>query len=259
MARIRSPGYPNTSLEQVIDAASKIHAEDRQHPVDRETAAKHMGFSGLSGASDRALSALLHFGLAEKVRKGELRVTDLALKIIHPNDAAERRQALHEAGFSPELFKELRERYPESPPSRETLTSYLSRSGFASAAISPASRAYLETCAFLQREGAYDLTESDHFGETVSSSEDGDAAQTKAESANTPTPEGHIYGGSTRSTPFKQGRELMLNEPYLDVRGTREVHIEGVFNREGLEALENTIVALKLLLKAQPPEEASEH
>ena len=37
MARIRSPGYPNASLEQVIEFASKVHSEDRQHPVDRET------------------------------------------------------------------------------------------------------------------------------------------------------------------------------------------------------------------------------
>ena len=157
MARIRSPGYPNVSLEQVIDNAGKVHLQDRQHPVDRATVALHLGFSGLSGAADRALSALLHFGLMEKVKKGELRVTDLALRIIHPSEPNERREALYEAAFAPELFKELRARYPQTPPSRDSLSSYLSRSGFASAAIPAATKAYLETCYFLQREHAYDL------------------------------------------------------------------------------------------------------
>lgn len=248
MARIRSPGYPNTSLEQMIDSAAKIHAEDRQHPVDRETAAKHMGFSGLSGASDRALSALLHFGLAEKVRKGELRVTDLALRIIHPNDSQERREALHEAAFSPELFRELRERYPEAPPSRDTLSSYLSRSGFASAAISPATRAYLETCAFLQREGAYD-SRLDHQAAML----DGEAESDDIENSNFVDV---VFEETAKNNKFESGtqrrinsRELALNEPYLDVRGTREVHIEGIFDRAGLDVLENTIAALKMLLK----------
>ena len=104
MARIRSPGYPNASLEQVIENVGKVHQQDRQHPVDRCAVALHLGFSGLSGAADRALSALLHYNLMEKVRKGELRVTDLALRILHPSDPSERRQALYEAvgkGFVP--------------------------------------------------------------------------------------------------------------------------------------------------------------
>lgn len=156
MARIRSPGYPSFPLEQVIEFATKIHSQDRQHPVDRETAARHMGFSGLSGTSDRALSALMHYNLIERVKKGELRVTDVALRMIHPDSPAERRAALHDAGFAPGLFKELRERYPGEPPSRDSLSSYLSRSGFASAAIPAATKSYLETCYFLQRLGAYE-------------------------------------------------------------------------------------------------------
>lgn len=161
MARVRSPAYPGHSLSDTIEYARKIHAEDRQHPVDRGVAAQHMGFSGLTGTSDRALSSLLHYGLAEKAGKGEIRVTDLALKILHPDNEAERREALNEAGFSPQLFQELRKRYPGNPPAPSNLESYLSREGFASAAIGPATRAYLETCRFLEQERAY---ESDGAG-----------------------------------------------------------------------------------------------
>jgi hypothetical protein len=115
-----------------------------------------MGFTGLSGTSDRALSALMHYGLAERVGKGEIRVTDLALSAIHPESLMERRAALREAGFNPTLFRELRDRYPGPPPSLGSLSSYLSRENFAPAAIAPAAKAYLETCQFLQREQAYE-------------------------------------------------------------------------------------------------------
>lgn len=156
MARIRSPRYPNSGLEETIEMIRKIHDEDRQHPISREVAARHMGFSGISGTSDRALAALLHYGLAEKAVKGEIRVSPLALKILHPDSEAERREALNIAGFLPELFQNLRARYPDLPPSAASLESFLSREGFAPAAIRPAAKAYLETCQFLQRNGAYE-------------------------------------------------------------------------------------------------------
>lgn len=244
MARIRSPGYPNTSLEHVIEFASKIHGEDRQHPVDRSTAARHIGFSGLSGTSDRALSALLHFGLTEKVKKGELRVTDLALRIIHPTDLGERRTALHEAGFSPELFKELRERYPESPPSRDSLSSYLSRSGFASAAIPAATKAYLETCYFLQREHAYDLGVA-----APRMAPESEPVEQELEPIMTPaaTPAPAVSAGGLRT--LMSNRTLVPNEVYLDIRGSHEVHIEGILDYDGLIELEEKLKALKMLVK----------
>lgn len=164
MARVRSPAYPAHNLSEVIEYTKKIHDADRQHPVPREIAAHHMGFSGITGTSDRALSSLFHYGLAEKVAKGEIRITDLALRIIHPESEDERRGALNDAAFSPQLFQELRRRYPDRPPTSATLGSFLSREGFASAAINPASKAFLETCRFLQQEGAY---ESDGDGVEV--------------------------------------------------------------------------------------------
>lgn len=156
MARVRSPAYPAHHIGEAIEYARKIHDADRQHPVPREVAAQHMGFSGITGTSDRALSSILHYGLVEKVVKGEIRVTDLALRIMHPDSDDERREALNESAFNPQLFQELRRRYPGRPPAAATLESYLTRGGFAAAAVGPASKAFLETCRFLQQEGAYE-------------------------------------------------------------------------------------------------------
>jgi hypothetical protein len=249
MARVRSPGYPNAALPEVIEFARLIHEADRQHPVSREVAAQHMGFSGSTGSSDRAISALMHFGLAEKVVKGEIRVTDLALRIIHPDSAEERRAALREAAFRPDLFQELRERYPGPPPSASTLASYLSRSNFAGAAIGPASKAYLETCYYLQREHAYE-------------SEDGPSSD-RAESAPV-TREEPITVHETQSAAIAAARQmavqprgdLPLNSPNFDIRGGTVVHVEGLLDLQGLADLEKSIAALKMLLKPRTVEAA---
>ena len=245
MTRIRSRGYPNQSLEQVIENTRKVHEADRQHPVDRETIARHLGFGGLSGASDRALSALLHYGLMEKVKKGELRVTDLALAIIHPHNDDERRRALFEAGFSPDLFQELRERYPESPPSRESLSSYLSRSGFATAAIPAATKAFLETCSFLQRERAYDLGVASPEPEPESAYPDQETTM-QPQSTTVPT----ATSASMAMSPMQRVStipSLDLNKINMDIRGD-QVMISGLLDIKGLRLLKKRIESLESLI-----------
>lgn len=253
MKRIRSPGYPSCSLLEAIEYINKIHAQDRQHPVDRSIAARHLGFSGISGTSDRALSALIHYGLAEKMHKGEIRVSDRALAIIHPHSPEEQREALRTAGFAPDLFKELRQRYPGPPPSREALSSFLSREGFGAAAIGPASKAYLETCYYLQREKAYESGSFSEIPEAESLSDE-EKQQLQADNRDSrgampitsiaPTPEG-----------LSSKRGLLLNQIHMNVKGNKEVHIEGILDYRGLLLLEKKLIALKMLLEPNESEE----
>jgi len=244
MARVRSPAYPNASISDVIEYARKIYEEERRNPVSREVAVTHMGFSGTTGSSDRALSALFHFGLAEKVVKGELRVTDLAIQLLHPDSQNERREALREAAFRPELFKELRERYPGEPPSAAALGSYLSRQGFAAAAIGPASRAYLETCYFLQREGAYK-------SESVREEESADSAPSHAREES-PKMQTHQNPPPAPPPTAPPPTDLHLNETNFDIRGLT-VRVEALVDYEGLTLLEEQIKGLRILLKAKKP------
>ena len=70
MTRTNSPPHPSMSLPKAIDAVGKIFAADRRNPIDRDVAARHIGYTGKNGASDKALAGLTHFGLVEKVGKG---------------------------------------------------------------------------------------------------------------------------------------------------------------------------------------------
>lgn len=155
MARSNSPGYPNLSLPKAITAARKIFDADRRSPIDRVTAAKHIGYSGQSGASDKALASLAHYGLTEKTGKGEVRVSQLALDIIHPPQGSNPARFLLDAGMKPQIFKDIRTRFG-AHVSEEALKSFLVRENFQNVAIAPVMNAYYETCRFLEQEKAFE-------------------------------------------------------------------------------------------------------
>jgi hypothetical protein len=155
MARVHSPGYPQFGLQKAIVSVKRIFDADRRSAIDRAAAAKHIGYSGQSGAADKALATLAHYGLVEKAGKGELKVSQLAVDIIHPDPAADRKAALVEAAFTPQVFADLRERFG-THFSETALESYLLRANFQNIAIRPVIKSYSETCSFLEQEKAFE-------------------------------------------------------------------------------------------------------
>lgn len=155
-SRQRSPNYPNLSLPDAIARVRRVFDADRQVPLEREVVARHMGYSGLSGASDKTIGSIMQYGLLERVGKGEVRVSQVAMDIFHPETDDERRQALHAAAFAPPLFRALREKFPHGAPSQDAMRSHLVRQGFLDRAIPPVMSAYTETCQYLQQENAWE-------------------------------------------------------------------------------------------------------
>lgn len=154
MARSQSPGYPNFALPKGIELARKIFSADRRNPIDREVAAKHLGYVGLSGASDKILGSLAHYNLLERAGKGQVRVTQTAVDILHPATPSGKKDALQLAAFSPSIFAEIRDHFSDGPPSEHALKSWLMREEFLDRAILPVTKAYLGTCLFLEQERA---------------------------------------------------------------------------------------------------------
>jgi len=155
MATGKSPRYPNFSLRQAVQRAEKVFKEDRRNPIDREVAAKHMGYTRTSGASDKAIGTMTQYGLFERVGKGEIKVSQLAVDILHPDNDVQYKQAIARAAFSPPLFKALKTKFPDGV-SVEALRSYLVRENFLDRAISPIISAFTDTCAFLKQENAFE-------------------------------------------------------------------------------------------------------
>ena len=145
MARVRSPNYPALSLPAAIERIRTLQGLEGKNPVPREVIAKHLGFGGLNGASATVLSALAKYGLLEAVDDGEAKVTELAMTILFPHEAAEKQEALQKAAFRPVLFAKLREKWPDRAPTEESLRSYLIREGFSSTAAEQVIQFYRET------------------------------------------------------------------------------------------------------------------
>lgn len=147
--KLRSPRYPSAGLREAEGWARRIFERDGLHPLDRESAAKHIGYTSLNGASAGALASLKQYGLTADAGKGLLRLTPLAIDILLPDSDEIRREALATAAFKPELFAALRDRFPERLPSETNLRAHLLRQHFTSAAIKSVVPAYLGTCEYL--------------------------------------------------------------------------------------------------------------
>jgi hypothetical protein len=143
-------------LSDSIDRAKKIEATYRTSAADRGDAAKLIGFRTLSGPANKTLAALASYGLVERAGTGMLRVTPLAQSIIHPRSEVEKREALLEAAQTPQLFREIREQFPDLPvPPEAGVITHLNRAGFNPNAVPKAAKAFLETARYVEQIGEW--------------------------------------------------------------------------------------------------------
>lgn len=155
MARVRSPNYPAISLGEALDRLQPLFDKAQTRLISREQAVEAMGYDGLHGASLGAISAVLKYGLLEKV-DNQVRVSERGMSIIAPQSDEERRTAIQEAAFDPPLFSELRERFFGKMPPDDRLRSFLLRKNFSSGALDRVLRSYRETIGLVTEEaGGY--------------------------------------------------------------------------------------------------------
>ena len=172
--RRQRPFYPQPIVSKHATSrgsgfVSKIERPYRSSVVDREVAAKLIGYSGSTGPANAALAALATYGLVERAGKGQLRVTPRARAILHASDERERTENLLAAAYEPDLFREIRDRFEGiAVPPEEGVITYLNRQGFNPTAVRPAAKAFLQTMVYVEelrgseshRNGASDRAES---------------------------------------------------------------------------------------------------
>lgn len=145
MSRVRSPNYPAISLPEAITRAKTIHEAEQHLAAPKEVIAKHLGFGGLNGGSNRIISALTKYGLLEEVSGDKVKVSPLAISILHPNNPAEKASAIKEAASKPPLFSEITSEWNGAQPSDANLRTYLIRRNFAADALDRVILAYKDT------------------------------------------------------------------------------------------------------------------
>ncbi|MGA2336995.1 MAG: hypothetical protein ABSG08_16635 [Terriglobales bacterium] len=131
----RSPNHPAFDLTEAIAKAATVYEKERRSPTTPQVIVKHMGYSHTHGPGGRALSGLRQYGLIEE-SGGHWKISDTGFAILqYPEGSQERHDAIKKAAVSPTLFRELREQYPDSLPSDETLKATLLKRGFNPTAI----------------------------------------------------------------------------------------------------------------------------
>lgn len=247
MERQRSPSYPSLSLPQAIDMVEKLHKSNRTSVISRETAAKDMGYAGLTGRSLTVIAALAQYGLVDRAGKGDIKVSRRAVDILHSVDEADRAEAIREAAFAPKLFMQLHERFPEGVPSQNALRSYLIQQEFADVAIGPAIAAFLETNAFT--ENAKERESHGDAADAVPNSVRANESETIMHPQPNPQPLNPVPVPAFAAFPSPD-----LNKINMDIRGD-QVLISGLLDLKGLRLLKRKIEGLQTLLEANDLEE----
>lgn len=245
MERQRSPSYPSLTLEQAIDMVSKIHKANRTNVISRETAARDMGYTGLTGRSLTVLASLAQYGLIEKAGKGDVKVTRRTVEILHPVEDAHRVEAILEAAQAPAFFRSLRERFTDGIPSENALRSFMVQNDFNDVAIGPAIGAFIETIAFAEK-----AKESGRTG--VSGDEAGESSSQNTEEFamdHNPTP--------TVRQALPPMASAELNKIVMNIHGG-QVMVSGLFDLKGLRLLKKKIAGLEALMATDEDEDEVE-
>lgn len=147
------------SLPEAIAKAVAIYRKEHNYWMERATAVKHMGYGSINGASATALATLIKYRLFEYGKGKEVvRATPLLISIAELRTGdPERVAAIREAATAPVIFAEFRDQFGDRLdrlPSHENMRSQLMRRGFNPRAVDDVIRAYRDTMAFVDEEGA---------------------------------------------------------------------------------------------------------
>lgn len=121
----RSPNFPMIDLPDAIAKARRVYQAERRNAVSRPAILKDLGFKSETGHAARVVSALLQYGLLEKVGDN-LRLSERGNSILNLSDgSADRRAAITEAAKRPNLFGELLGTYADGLPSDNGIRDHL--------------------------------------------------------------------------------------------------------------------------------------
>jgi hypothetical protein len=169
--RERSPGYPGISLKDAIERARTMYQKEGKHPAPAQAVLSHWGYGPKSGTGFLALAALKKFNLIEDEGSGaarKVKLTSLAIKILHEPDEDARLQATQESALTPSIHSELMEKYGGKLPSEESFKYHLKfERHFSESGADEFYREFLDTISFakLGESGMLPGKEADSGGQ----------------------------------------------------------------------------------------------
>lgn len=150
--KMRSPRYPAISLRDAIQKALAVYDSDHRNKIPKALVAQHMGYKTLNGASLGVISAVGKYGLLEGGAEA-MNVTLRAVDIFEhdPGDPA-RVQAIREAAFAPDLFKEIASAFPGKVSDAAIRSHLITKLNFLPDAATNFVRTYRDTMLLVEAE-----------------------------------------------------------------------------------------------------------
>lgn len=174
----RSPKAPRLTLKECIKKVEKLFGEASTAVVTRDVAAQTMGYSGKSGPSLTLIASLLEYGLL--LKKGtDVRISDLAVKILHPINEGQKMDGIREAIRKPGLYSQLLASHSECGAA--VIKSHLVQQGFKPDSAQKTASVFLDNLEFAKMKGV------DYSSDEENPDENGEPEYTENEDA-TPRP-----------------------------------------------------------------------
>lgn len=223
----RSPRYPRISLADAIRHAKRLYDGAHRSVIDTNTAYRVLGYSGKTGASATVLGALRQYGLLSGLR-GDVSVSDLALRILEPSSRAEYADAIVESANTPDVFKAISDQFSAKiPNSDEPIRAFLIRSlGF--------SKAGAEECISSFRES---LSEASMQAGSTSHSGELEPVQTALAPGDAAIPLQPMILAKDVFAANEFGNETEFVRVLLSRECTAELRFSGSITREAIDRL----------------------
>lgn len=242
MVRMRSPNFPALPLEEAINIVAGLYSKVRKMTIEREVAAKELGYSGLTGRSLKVLGALNQYGLIDNVQKGKCHVTELAEQALHGFPEAEKIGAIQRAAREPGLFRAIFEEFGEQVQSEHAIRAFLLKRGFTDKGVESALQSFLATQKFAGFDGKEVQTTESVKQELPLSTESGRPdAEDNLQSYQVAGTRDVVASPPSKPIFRDQPLEFSLSSKGLAVTG-------GTNSRSELQAFIEKLVALSALL-----------
>lgn len=250
MARMRSPNFPALTLEEAMKVAGDLYSKVRKVTLDREAAAKELGYTGLTGRSLKVLGALNQYGLIDNVSKGKCHVTDLAETALHGFPEEEKAGAIRRAARSPALFRAIFDEYGEDIQSEHAIRALLLKRGFTDKGVESALQSFLATQRFAALNGASESYGNDEPEAPESSPE------VKTDDGDTVMPTAHA---APKEPPqhFAPAKALYRDQPLEFSLSSKGLAVTGGTN--SAQELQTFIKKLEALAALLPDEDETTH
>jgi hypothetical protein len=141
----RSPRAPSSTLEGAIEAVRKLHSKARTASVKPGVAVQALGYAGMTGTSMSMLATLGQYGLIER-SSGNIAVSPLAVRILHPSGDTQKEAAIREAALLPKVFQEALIGFEHCAV--EVIANHLIQGGFAPDKAKKVAQVYLDNRSF---------------------------------------------------------------------------------------------------------------